>query len=539
MYDCLITGGRIVDGTGNPWFYGDVALTGDRIAALAPSGAIDPSNAAELVDARGHVVSPGFIDILSHSIWPLMVDGRALSKITQGVTTEIMGEGSTPAPFIGRRTIEELTRHQFSSLIPEWVAQIQEWRRLRDWLEAMAAWGVSPNVGAFMGGGTLRTIAKGYDMGQPTPDEVAIMQRVMAEAMEDGAFGVSMALIYPPSAYTDTAEIIEIAKVVGQYGGLYITHLRSEADDFLAALNEAMTIGQSAGTPVQIYHLKAAGKRNWPKMTQAIARINRARQEGLDITADLYPYVAGGTGLASVLPPWAAEGNRLLENLRDPATRARIRAEALDPAGDWEALAALCGPEGVMPIGLQNPANQAYVGKSLAEIGALRDQLWVDAAIDLFLSEAQRISALYFWVDEENLRRQIQEPWVTIGTDAGGLDPAWAAAVGPTHPRAYGTYPRILGRYVREEGLLPLEDAVRKMSGAVAARLGIRDRGLLREGMLADVVLFDPATIIDYATYTDSHRLSAGVRDVWINGTRVLADSEHTGATPGRVVTRS
>ncbi len=539
MYDCLITGGRIVDGTGNPWFYGDVALAGDRIVALAQPGAIDPSNAAELVDATGHVVSPGFIDILSHSILPLMVDGRSLSKITQGVTTEIMGEGSTPAPFIGRRTVEELTRHQFSGLMHEWVAQIQEWTRLRDWLEAMVAWGVAPNVGAFMGGGTLRTIAKGYDMGQPSADELAVMQRVMAEAMEDGAFGVSMALIYPPSAYTDTAEIIEIAKVVGQYGGLYITHLRSEADDFLAALDEAMTIGQSAGVPVQIYHLKAAGKRNWPKMAQAIARINRARQEGLDITADLYPYVAGGTGLASVLPPWAAEGNRLLENLRDPATRARIRAEALDPAGDWEALAALCGPEGVMPIGLQNPDNQAYVGKSLAEIGALRDQLWVDAAIDLFLSEAQRISALYFWVDEENLRRQIQEPWVMIGTDAGGLDPAWAAAVGPTHPRAYGTYPRILGRYVREEGVLPLEDAVRKMSGAVAARLGMRDRGLLREGMLADVVLFDPATIIDYATYTDSHRLSSGVRDVWINGTRVLADSEHTGATPGRVVTRS
>jgi N-acyl-D-amino-acid deacylase len=538
MYDTLITGARIVDGTGNPWFFGDLALRGEQIVALAPQGALERTNAAEVVDATGHVVAPGFIDILSHSIFPLMVDGRSRSKITQGVTTEIMGEGSTPAPFVGRRTIEELTRHQLAAQIPAWIEDIQRWTRLRDWLEAMVASGVSPNVGAFMGGGTLRTIAKGYDMGQPTADELALMQRTLAEAMDDGAFGVSFALIYPPSAFTDTAEVTEIARIAGEHGGLCITHLRSEADDFLGALEEAIDIGRNADVPVQIYHLKAAGRRNWPKMTQAIARINQARAEGLDITADLYPYVAGGTGLAAILPPWAAEGNRLRANLLDPSTRARIRAEALQPSGDWEALAALCGPEGVVPIGLCSPENLQYVGKSLAEIGTMRDQLWIDAAIDLFLSEERRISALYFWVDEGNLRRQIQEPWVMVGTDAGGYDPVWAAAIGPTHPRAYGTYPRILGRFVREEGVIPLEDAVRKMSGAVAARLGLHDRGLLREGMKADVLIFDPDRIIDHATYTSPHQLSTGMRDVWINGTRVLDDGLHTGATPGQIVAR-
>ncbi|MCB9137515.1 MAG: D-aminoacylase [Caldilineaceae bacterium] len=537
MYTTLITNGRIVDGSGNPWRYGDVALADDRVAAIAPPGSIDPDSARDVVDAAGHVVAPGFIDILSHSILPLMLDGRCLSKITQGVTTEIMGEGWTPAPFIGRRTVKELQRHHLSRRLPDWMERIPEWGRFRDWLDAMLESGVSPNIGSFLGGGSLRSIAMGYDMGAPSADQLALMQRTMAAAMDDGAFGVSMALIYPPSAYTATNELVDIARIAGERGGVYITHLRSEADDFLAALEEAVTIGREANVPVEIYHLKAAGKPNWYKMDEAIARINRARADGIDITADLYPYRAGGTGLTSILPPWAVEGDRLHENLADPRMRARIRAEALNPSGGWEALAALCGPEGVVPVALQNPENQAYVGKSLAEIGDMREQHWLDAAMDILLSEEQRIAALFFWVNEGNIRRQLQQPWMTIGTDAGGFDPAWAADMGPTHPRAYGTYARILGRYVRDEQVIPLEDAVRKMSGAVAARLGIRDRGLLREGMAADVVIFDPATVADHATYTDSHQLSTGVRDVWINGARVLVDGEHTGATPGRIVT--
>lgn len=535
-YDVLIRSGKIVDGTGNPWFYGDVALAGEQIAAIAPPGTIPAANAADVVDATGMVVCPGFIDILSHSIVPLMVDPRCLSKITQGVTTEIMGEASTPAPVGGRLPEPAFKRHPFMKLAPEWSERMTEWTRFGDWLDAMMDRGVSSNVGSFLGGGTLRAYAKGMDLGEPTPDELETMRRVMAEAMEDGAFGVSCALIYPPSAYSSLDELIEVCKVVGEYNGVYITHLRSEADGLLEGLEEALTIGREAGVPVHVYHLKAAGQRNWRKMEQVIARIDAVRAAGQDVTCDMYPYPAAGTGLTSVLPPWAAAGGKLYENLRDPAMRAKIRAATLNPSGDWEAMADLCTPAGVMPIGFEQPENQPYVGKRLAEIAAMRNQEWVDAAMDLLISEDQRISTIYFMMDEENLKLQLRQPWISVGTDAGGLDPEWAAPTGPYHPRAYGSYPRILGKYVRDEQVLPLEDAIRKMSWAVASRLGLHNRGRLHEGCQADVVLFDPATIADRATFEAPHQLSVGVRDVWVNGGRVLKDGVHTGATPGQVV---
>ena len=535
-YDVLIHGARVVDGTGNPWTYADVALRGGQIAAVAPAGSIAHGNAADVVDAAGMVVCPGFIDILSHAILPLMVDGRCLSKITQGVTTEIMGEGWTPAPFGGKVDIDEAKREPLTQAIPEWMERMQTWSRFRDWPEAMLESGVSPNIGSFLGGGTLRTYAMGMALGAPSADEMETMRRVTADAMEDGAFGVSFALIYPPSAYADTDEVVEICKVIHDYGGLYITHLRSEADGLLEALDEAIEIGRRADVPVEVYHLKAAGKRNWGKLEDAIARIERARAAGLDVTADMYPYAGAGTGLASVLPPWASADAGLYENLRDPDLRARIRAEALIPSGDWEAMADLCGPEGVMPVGLFQEENTRYIGKTLADIAEERGQHWVDAAFDLFLSEEQRISTIYFMMDEANVRRELQLPWNKISTDAGGYDPAWARAFGPTHPRSYGTYTRVLGKYVREEGVIPLEQAVRMMSSAVASRLGLRDRGLLCEGMQADVVVFDPATVADRATFADPHQLSVGVRDVWVNGVRVLAGGEHTGALPGQYV---
>jgi N-acyl-D-amino-acid deacylase len=537
--DTLIQNAKIVDGSGNPWFWGEVALAGDRIAAITPPGRIAPEQAAEVVDAGGKVVCPGFIDILSHSIMPLMRDGRCLSKITQGVTTEIMGEDWTPAPFGGLVDESDLDRIVYLKQLPEWRQRIPTWRHFGDWFEAMLASGVSPNIGSFLGGGTVRQYAMGGAMGEPTADQLAIMRRVTAEAMEAGALGVSYALIYPPSAYTNTAELIEVCKVVRQYGGIYITHLRSEADGLLEGLEEALTIGQEADLPVEIYHLKAAGQRNWPKMAEVIERIERARAEGLDVTADMYPYTGAGTGLTSVLPPWADADGRLYENLRDPVMRAKIRAEALQPSGGWEAMASLCGPEGVMPVGFYKPENQQYVAMRLAEIAARRGQDWADAAIDLLVSEGQRIGTIYFMMDEQNVRRQLQLPWITIGTDAGGMDPAWAQPLGPTHPRAYGSYTRILGHYVRDEGVLPLEDAVRKMSSAVAQRVGIRNRGLLREGFFADVVIFDPATIADRATFEAPHQLSVGVSEVWVNGVRALKAGEHTGATPGRAVERA
>lgn len=535
MFDVLIRGARVVDGTGNPWCFGDVAIAGDRVAAVEPPGRIPPGQAAELVEAAGLVVCPGFIDIQSHSILPLMVDGRSLSKITQGVTTEIMGEAWTPAPFGGRIDNPQALAI-FSQRAPGWEERMRGWGRFRDWLAAMAAHGVSPNIGSFLGGGTLRRYARAMDMGPSSPDELAVMRRVTAEAMEDGAFGVSYALIYPPDAFVDTDELVEVCKVVAAHGGVYITHVRSEADRLLEGVAEAIEVGRRAGLPVEIYHLKAAGRRNWGKIHQVIALIEQARAAGLDVTADMYPYVGAGTGLTAVLPPWADAGGQFFANLRDPAVRARIRAEALDPAGDWEAMADLCGPEGVMPIGFRLPEHQGYVGRRLSAIAAERGQDWADAALDLLLAEGQRISTIYFMMDEENVRLQLRLPWIKISTDAGGLDPAWAKADGPYHPRAYGTYTRVLGKYVRDEGVLSLEEAVRKMSSAVADRLGLRQRGLLRAGCYADVVLLDPARVADRATFDDPHQLSVGVRDVWVNGARVLAGGVHTGATPGRIV---
>jgi N-acyl-D-aspartate/D-glutamate deacylase len=533
-FDVLIHGARVVDGTGNPWFHGDIALKGDRIAEITPPGQILAEQAGQVVEAAGMVVCPGFIDILSHSILPLMIDGCCLSKITQGVTSEIMGEDWTPAPFGAK--IELLIDNPYLKLIPEWQQRMQSWSRFRDWLEAMIEVGVSPNIGSFLGGGTLRQYGRGMAMGPSSPEELAMMRRVMAEAMEDGALGVSYALIYPPSAYVDTGELVEICRVVAEYGGIYVTHIRSEADDLIKSINEALTIGRQAGVPVEIYHLKAAGKRNWPKITEAIALINEARAGGIDVTADMYPYPAAGTGLASILPPWAAAEGKFFDNLRDPAMRAKIRAEALNPSGDWEALVDLCGPEGVMPIGFQQTENKQHVGKRLSEIAAMRGQVWVDAAIDLFLSEQQRISTIYFMMAAENVKQQLQLPWITIGTDAGGLAPAWAKALGPYHPRAYGSYPRILGKYVREEQALSLEEAIRKMSSAVASRLGLQGRGLLRSGFYADVVIFDPETISDRATFEEPHQLSVGVRDVWVNGVQVLRAGLHTNAKPGRIL---
>lgn len=535
MFDTLISGGRLVDGTGNPWRYADVALRGDRVAAIEPPGRIPHAQAREVVDATGMVVCPGFIDIQSHSIQTLMRDGRSLSKLTQGVTTEIMGEAWTPAPF-GGKIDDPFANALFVHGVGDWKERAREWRRFGDWLAAMAAHGVSPNIGSFLGGGTLRQYGCGMRLGRATPDELATMRRVMAEAMEDGAFGASYALIYPPDSFADTDEIVAVCEVVARYHGIYITHVRSEAEQLVEAIGEAITIGRRANLPVEIYHLKAAGRPNWHLMPAAIAAIKRARAEGLDVTADMYPYAASGTGLTAILPPWADADGRLYQNLADPAMRAKIRAEVLAPSGDWEAMAHNTTPAGVMPIGFHKPEHQPYVGRRLSEIADMRGQHWVDAALDLLAAEGQRISTIYFSMDEENVRMQLRLPWITVATDAGGHDPATAAAVGPVHPRGYGTYPRVLGRYVRDEGLLTLEEAVRKMSSAVADRLGLRERGLLRAGCYADVVVFDPATVGDRATFERPHQLSVGVRDVWVNGARTLAGGAHTGAKAGRVV---
>jgi dihydroorotase/N-acyl-D-amino-acid deacylase len=529
-YDVLIRGAKVVDGAGSPWFYGDVAITGGKVATVAPPGRIAPDNAAEVVDAAGKVVCPGFIDIQSHSLMPLLTDGRSLSKVMQGVTTEILGELWTPAPYGGRR------QARFGSIFgdEEKTLAAKPWTRFGEWIAHYFARGCSVNVGSFVGGATVREYAKGWDQGDPTADELDVMRRVMAEAMDDGAFGIATALIYPPNSYSPDSELTEVARVVGERGGLYITHIRSEGDRLLESLQDAITLGRDAHVPVEIYHLKATGPRNWPKMRDAIELINQARAEGVDVTADMYPYVASGTGLTTLLPDWASEGGRLFDNLRDPATRARIRAEMVNPDGTSSDAYYNPSQDHVMPVGLRRPENRGYIGRRLPEIAAERGQDWADCALDLLVSENQRISTIFFSMDEDNLRLQLRQPWIKVSTDAGGLDPA--TQDNPVHPRAYGTYPRVLARYVREEGLLTLEDAVFKMTGAVARRLGLTDRGLLLSGQCADVVVLDPATVADRATFTDPHQLAVGIEQVWVNGGRVVKDGAHTGALPGRPV---
>lgn len=533
--DVLIKNAKVVDGSGNPWYYGEVGISGDKIVAVGPRNSIVPDASTEVVDAGGKVVCPGFIDIQSHSILPLMIDGRCVSKITQGVTTEIMGEGWTPAPY-GGKIDDPLENAFFAQKIGDWHKQMYIWSRFSDWLQAYEDAGVSPNVGSYLGGGTLRSFVMGMSMNKPTDAEMDEMRRVMAQAMEDGAFGVSYALIYPPDTFASTDEIVEVCKVVSKYNGTYITHMRSEADELFEGLEETFEIARRADVAVEIYHLKASGKRNWWKMATVMENITQARAEGLDITVDMYPYPGAGTGLASVLPPWAQADGKFQENLRDPEMRARIRAEALDPGPGWEPMADLNGPEAVMPIGFRKPENQKYVAKRLSEIAEEMGVDWPTAAMDLLASEGGNISTIYFMMDENNVREQLKQPWIKISTDAGGFDPEWAKPMGPYHPRAYGTYTRVLGKYVREEGVLTLEDAVRKMTSSVADRLCLFDRGRLAVGSAADVVIFDPDTVIDKATFEDPHQLSVGVSDVWVNGGRVVKEGVHTGAKPGRFV---
>lgn len=529
--DTLITNARIVDGSGNPWFRGEIAISGEKIAAIAPIGHLQAANVATVIDADDRIVCPGFIDIQSHSILTFLRDGRSLSKITQGITTEIMGEGWTPAPCGGLIT-DPYAASLVTFDVGEWRERMKGWHRFGDWLQATIEHGVSPNIGSFVGGGTLRAYAKGMAMGKTTAEELATMKRVMAEAMEDGAVGVAYALIYPPDAYVDTDEIVEICKVVAEYNGVYISHVRSEAAQLHEGIQEAITIGQRAGCPVEIYHLKASGQENWHKMPEIIAMIDQARANGTDVTADMYPYIASGTGLMAMFPTWVSADGAFFDNLRDPVMQARIREEMINPADGLMA----SPPEAVMPIGFQKEVNGHYVGKRLLEIAETRNEHWVDTAIHLLLSEEQRIGTIYFKMSEENVKLQLQQPWNKISTDAGGYDPHWGKALGPVHPRSYGTYPRVLGHYVREEKTLPLEDAIRKMTSSVADRLGLEKRGLLREDYYADIVIFDPQTVADRATFTDSHQLSVGISDVWVNGSQVLRAGEHTGALPGQIV---
>jgi dihydroorotase/N-acyl-D-amino-acid deacylase len=535
MTDVLIVNGRVIDGTGNAWFYGDVAISGDRIERIAPPGSIDRATAGTVVDATGHVVAPGFIDIQSHSILTWLSDSRSVSKVTQGITTEILGESWTPAP-VGGENLDPFGTLLVSRGVEnaaEWSARAATWTRFGDWLQVFSEMGVSVNFGSFIGGSTVRRYGMGDRIGVPNETELDLMRTVTEQAIQDGAFGVATALIYPPNAFSGTDELAEVMSVVARYNGVHITHMRSEADAIHEGLDETLEIAKRSGVATEIYHLKAAGRDNWPKMAEVIARIDDARARGIDITADMYPYDGAGTGLEACLPPWADEGGNIQEHIRNPEMRARIVEEMRNPSGDWETLGHQNGPEAVLLAQFTKPENKQFEGRTLADVAAELGLPWEEAAIELLIREGQNIFCMYMVMSEDNLRLQFQQPWIKFGTDAGGIDPERDAVRGLVHPRAYGTYPRIMGKYVRENGWMTLEDAVRKASSAVADRLGLRDRGLLRDGMYADVIVFNPETIIDRATYTDPHHLSEGVRDVFVNGVAVLRDGVHTGKKPG------
>lgn len=534
-YDVVILGGKIVDGSGNPWYYGDVGIKGDRITAVTPAGALTSAGAGKRIDAKGMVIAPGFIDIQGQSDEQLTTgDGRVISKITQGVTTEILGEGETPAP-VNDKILATFNATDTSGI--RVAKQFMGDRGFGTWLDAMQKHGISMNVGSFIGAGTIRAYANGQTQGAPTAAQLDTMRRVTRDAMKDGAFGVASALIYPPGSYAGTHELSEIAKAMAPYHGVYISHIRSEGDSLLEAIDEALAIGNAGGVPVEIYHLKAAGAHAWGKATAMVSKIDSARAAGQDVGATMYPYTASGNGLSSCVPPWAEENGKLLDNLKNPETRARIIAEAMDTTPHKPVYCQESGPGPIMVVGLlSTPSVAKYEGWRLDKIAADMHKSWGEAMADLVLASGNRAGKLTFSMTDENVAMQLRRPWVVIGTDAEGFDPD--SAKGLTHPRAYGSYPRLLGKYVRQEHVLTLEDAIRKFSSGVAERLSIPDRGLLRAGMYADVVVFDPNTIIDKATYEKPHQLSVGVREVFVNGVEVLRDGVHTGAKPGRALRR-
>jgi len=528
-YDVVITNGRIVDGTGAPWYRGDVAIAGDRIAAV---GVASDRGAASTVDASNLVIAPGFIDLLGQSEFNVLVDGRAASKVLQGVTTEVTGEGSSIAP-VNDRMIADAAPNAAHFGVS------QDWRTLADYFKRLETRSrTTINVATLVGAGGLRNYVIGKADRPATPAELDRMRQLAAQAMEQGALGVSTSLQYVPDRFASTAEIVELAKVAARYGGVYFSHQRSESARIFESLDEVFTIAEQARIPAEIWHLKTAYKANFGKMPEVLRRLEAARARGLDVTADQYPYTRASNGLDSCLPLWAREGGfeKLVERLKDPATRERIKKDMDDPnAATWEnQWYGANGGDGVMIASVLDPALRKWEGMTLTQIGRAMGKDPRDAAIDLVVADKGETAVITAIMDEDDVRAALKHPLVGVGTDSGSKAADGKLAESKSHPRAWGSFPRILGRYVRDEHLLTLEEAIRKMTSKAAARVHLADRGILRPGMAADITVFDPATIRDVATFEDPNRYSVGIRHVFVNGRRVVADGTITAERPGR-----
>ena len=528
-YDIIIRGGGIYDGSGDPAFVADVAIDGDSIAAV---GDLREARGATEVDASGLAVSPGFINMLSWATESLIEDGRSQSDIRQGVTLEVFGEGWSMGPLNQRMVQEELEQQGD-------IKFAIEWSTLGEYLEHLVERGVSPNVASFMGATTARINVIGYEDRPPTPEELDQMRGLVRQAMEEGALGLGSSLIYAPAFYAETDELIELAKVAAEYDGMYISHMRNEANSLLEALEELFTIAREADIRAEIYHLKASGKANWHKIDTVFERVEAAREAGLQITADMYTYPASSTGLDASMPPWVQEGGykSWAERLKDPEIRRRVKQEMNTPSDDWSnGYLAAGSPDKILLVSFKNDELKPLTGKTLAEVAAMRGTSPEEAAMDLVIEDGSRVGCVYFTMSEEQVKKKIARYWVSIGSDAGSLATEGVFLKSNPHPRAYGTFARVLGKYVREERVISLEEAVRKMTSLPASNLKIKRRGRLQPGYFADIVVFDADEIIDHATFDAPHQYATGVIHVFVNGQQVLRAGEHTGATPGRVV---
>ena len=525
-YDVIIRDGMVYDGTGSKPYTGDIGIKNDKIVKISES---INGEAREEINASGFAVSPGFINMLSWATTSLLKDGRSLSDIKQGVTLEVFGEGWSMGPLNEKMKEAEQEEAQGFQI---------DWNTLGQYLESLEDRGVSTNVASFVGATTLRIHEIGFEDREPTDKEMTKMKELVRQAMKEGAMGIGSSLIYAPAFYSSTEELIEICKVASEYGGMYISHMRSESNQFLEALDELIEISEKANIPAEVYHLKAGGVPNHYKMDLAIEKINSARDRGLNITADMYNYIAGATGLNAHMPPWVQEGGyeKWVVRLKDPLIRAKVKKEMINDTDEWENLGYLAGPDGVLFSDFKNPKLRKYIGMTLKEVSEKLNKHYADVAIDFVIEDGSRVGVVYFLMSEENIKKQLQLPYMSFGSDAGSLAPEGDFLNSNPHPRAYGNFARLLGKYVREEKVITLANAIYKLSGLTATKLKLKKRGYLREGYFADVVIFDQNTISDHATFAKPHQLATGMEHVFVNGVQVLKSGKHTGMTPGRVV---